>query len=79
LGLWKKGGVTCVGHADGFGLACCYELLHLLPGVDVVVVVDDVARAVGAGGEAVIVACGRRLHVRLSWKGRLNGRLNRRL
>lgn len=45
-----------VGDADGLGLARGDELLHLLPRVDVVVRVDDVALAVGELGEAVVVA-----------------------
>jgi hypothetical protein len=51
----EKGGAD-VGDADGLGLARGDELLHLLPCVDVVVRVDDVALAVGELGEAVVVA-----------------------
>lgn len=47
---------THVGHANGLGLARRQHLLHLLPGVDVVVAVDDVALAVGQLGELVVVA-----------------------
>ena len=49
-------GGTNVGYTDGLGLACCDQLLHLLPCVDVVVGVDDVALAVGELREAVVVA-----------------------
>lgn len=44
-----------VADADGLGLAGGDKLLHLLPGVDVVVGADDVSRAIGVGGELVVV------------------------
>ena len=58
VGAWGK---TDVGDADGLGLARGDELFHLLPCVDMVVRVDDVALAVGELGEAVVVACSARL------------------
>lgn len=47
-----------VADADGLSLASCEELLHLLPGIDVVVVPENVARAIGQLGEAVIISWG---------------------
>lgn len=46
-----------VGDADGLDLAGADELLHALPGGDVRVAVNDVARAVGQFGEDGVVAC----------------------
>lgn len=56
---WETGqerGGTNVGDANGLGLACPDQLLHLLPCVDVVVRVDDVALAIGELGKPVVVA-----------------------
>lgn len=45
-----------VGNANGLGLATLYQLLHVLPDLDVAIVAEDVALAVGELGELVIVA-----------------------
>lgn len=48
---------TYVADANGLGLACLEDGLHLLPAVDVVVVPDDVSLAAGQRRELVVVAC----------------------
>jgi hypothetical protein len=47
-----------VADTNALGLASGNKLLHLLPGVDVVVVMDNVSRAIGLGGELVVVTLG---------------------
>ena len=48
---------TVVGDANGFDLAGADELLHALPGRDVRVAVDNVARAIGELGDHGVVSC----------------------
>ena len=48
-------GTAYVADTNGLGLAGGDKLLHLLPGVDVVVGADDVSRAIGVGRELVMV------------------------
>lgn len=45
--LENEDGETYVADAYGLGLARCEGGLHLLPAVDVVVVVDDISLAAG--------------------------------
>lgn len=48
--------LAVVRHADGLDLARGQELLHVLPGLDVVVGADQVARAVRQLGEEGVVS-----------------------
>lgn len=45
-----------VADTNSLGLASSEELLHLFPGIDMVVVVDDIPLTIGQLGEAVIIS-----------------------
>lgn len=45
-----------VADTNGLGLASSEEFLHLLPSIDMVVVVDDIPLTVGQLGEPVIIS-----------------------
>lgn len=49
------GGGVYVGNTDGLCLASLQQRLHLFPGINMVVPLDDVAAPVRFGGEPVVV------------------------
>ena len=48
---------TYVADTNGLGFPTGKDLLHLLPGFNVVPFLDDVARTVRTSGELVVIAC----------------------